>query len=72
MKQELDLANGPLAPSLLPSTDLQPVEQPLGLQSLFGAFPELALFSDEDFRWAKHLWNQSLDKQEPIIAGEIV
>lgn len=39
-------------------------------EPLFGAFPELTAITDEDLAWAKQLWNQSVEKQERIIAGE--
>ena len=38
-------------------------------EPLCGAFPELAAITDDDLIWVKQLWNQSLEKQERIIAG---
>jgi predicted DNA-binding antitoxin AbrB/MazE fold protein len=31
--------------------------------SLFGLFPELAMLGDDDFAWAKRLWEHSLERQ---------
>lgn len=31
--------------------------------SLFGLFPELAMLSDDDFAWARRLWEHSLERQ---------
>lgn len=38
-------------------------------KSLFGAFPALAVFSQEDFDWAKRLWEHSIEKQSRILDG---
>jgi hypothetical protein len=35
------------------------------LKTLFGAFPELAVLSEEDIAWAEQLWGQSVEK--PIL-----
>lgn len=34
--------------------------------SLFGAFPELATFTTDDFAWAKRTWEHSLAKQSRL------
>ena len=31
--------------------------------SLFGRFPELAMLGDDDWAWAKRLWEHSLERQ---------
>ena len=46
----------------LPTTDAAP-------GSLFGAFPELAVLSDDDVAWAKRLWEHGLEKQSRILDG---
>jgi prevent-host-death family protein len=43
-------------------------DQPL-VEPLFGAFPELAVITDEDVDWAKQLWKESFEKQLRIIEG---
>ncbi len=37
--------------------------------SLFGAFPELAALTGDDFAWAKRLWEHSLEKQSSLLDG---
>ncbi len=37
--------------------------------SLFGAFPELAVLTDDDFAWGKRLWEHSLEKESRILDG---
>lgn len=37
--------------------------------SLFGAFPELATLTENDFEWAKRLWEHGLEKQSRILDG---
>ena len=37
--------------------------------SLFGAFPELAMLSDEDVAWARRLWDHGAQKQARILDG---
>jgi len=37
--------------------------------SLFGAFPELASLTGDDFAWAKRLWEHSLGKQSRLLDG---
>ena len=37
--------------------------------SLFGAFPELAALTDNDFAWAKRLWEHSVENQSRILDG---
>ena len=54
-------------PSALGQAD-EPAAQPV-IESLFGAFPELAAITDEDLAWVKEQWNQSLEKQLRIIDG---
>lgn len=54
-------------PSALGQAD-EPAAQPV-IDSLFGAFPELAAITDEDLAWVKEQWNQSLEKQLRIIDG---
>lgn len=43
-----------------------PAKQP---GSLFGAFPELATLSGDDFDWAKRLWEHGIEKQSRIMDG---
>jgi predicted DNA-binding antitoxin AbrB/MazE fold protein len=38
-------------------------------ESLFGKFPELAQLTDDDFAWAKRLWEHGLEKQLRILDG---
>jgi len=37
--------------------------------SLFGAFPELAVLTDDDFAWAKRQWEHGIEKQSRILDG---
>ena len=37
--------------------------------SLFGAFPELAVITLDDYTWSKGLWKKGLDKQSKIMDG---
>jgi len=37
--------------------------------TVFGAFPELATLTEEDFEWAKRLWEHGLAKQSRILDG---
>jgi len=37
--------------------------------SLFGAFPELAMLSDDDVAWARRLWEHGAEKQSRILDG---
>ena len=47
-----------------------PITEPVSERhSLFGAFPELASLSEDDFEWAKRLWEHSLAKQSRILDG---
>ena len=39
------------------------------MKSLFGAFPALAVFSQEDFDWAKRMWEHGVEKQSRILDG---
>lgn len=38
-------------------------------RSLFGAFPELAGLTDDDFDWAKRLWSHGLEKEARSLDG---
>ncbi len=69
MKQD-DLLGKAQSASPPAAVDSQAANQALMQDPLLGAFPALAIFSDEDFLWAKQLWNQSLEKQVLIITGE--
>jgi len=35
--------------------------------SLFGAFPELAALTGDEFAWAKRLWEHGLEKQSRLL-----
>jgi predicted DNA-binding antitoxin AbrB/MazE fold protein len=64
-ERELDLPeNTPVQVQVtpLPTTTLQG-------NSLFGAFPELSLLTEDDFDWAKRLWEHSAEKQSRILDG---
>ena len=37
--------------------------------SLFGACPELATLTDNDFAWAKRLWEHSVENQSRLLDG---
>jgi len=37
--------------------------------SLFGAFPELAALTGDDFAWAKRLWEHSAEIESRILDG---
>ncbi len=72
MKQKVNLLRDLPSASPPAALDGQAAEQAQMQDPLLGAFPALASFSDEDFLWAKQLWNQSLEKQMRIIDGEIL
>ena len=38
-------------------------------RSLFGAFPELAVLTANEFAWAKRLWEHGLEKQARLLDG---
>jgi prevent-host-death family protein len=60
-----------LAGQLSQSADAQEGErdQQQVTEPLLGAFPELAVITNEDLAWAKQLWNQSVEEQDRITAG---
>lgn len=70
MKQKVDRLGETRSAPPPAALDGQAAEQAQMQDPLLGAFPALASFSAEDFLWAKQLWNQSLEKQLRIIAGE--
>jgi AF2212-like len=37
--------------------------------SMFGAFPELASLTGDDFAWARRLWEHGGEKQSRILDG---
>lgn len=37
--------------------------------SLYGAFPELAVLTSDDFAWAKRLWEHGTEKQSRHLDG---
>jgi predicted DNA-binding antitoxin AbrB/MazE fold protein len=39
-------------------------------KSLFGAFPELAILTEDDLEDAKREWERDIEKQSHIIAGQ--
>lgn len=39
----------------------------LARKSLFGAFPELAIITDDDVRQVKKQWNKSLQRQSRLL-----
>jgi hypothetical protein len=45
-----------------------PVDR-VSANSLFGLFPDLATLSDDDFAWAKRLWEHSLERQSSRLDG---
>lgn len=53
-------------------------EQPLQTSNeqvtepLLGAFPELAILTEDDFSWSKQLWDNGVEKQEHILVGKEV
>jgi hypothetical protein len=37
--------------------------------SLFGAFPELAELTGDDFQWVRRLWEHGLEKEARLLDG---
>ena len=42
---------------------------PASAHSLFGLFPDLATLGDDDFAWARRLWEHSLEQQSSRLDG---
>jgi predicted DNA-binding antitoxin AbrB/MazE fold protein len=64
-KTKLDLPDNTLV-----EVSVTPIPKPASRRrSLFGAFPELALLTEDEFEWAKRLWEHGLEKQSRILNG---
>lgn len=62
-KEKLDLPeNTPVQLQVIP---LVVEDEPT--DTLFGAFPELAALTGDEFAWASRLWEHSLEKQSRIL-----
>jgi len=62
---QLDLPEGVVVQvEILP---LSPADRPATL--LFGAYPDLAALTDDEFAWAERLWEHGLEKQSRILDG---
>jgi hypothetical protein len=42
-------------------------QMPGTAESLFGAFPELSTLTDDDFAWARRLWEHGFERESRLL-----